>query len=120
MSEAVSDAAQYYRRLYERTPVMPHSIDKNGCLPSVSDQWLKVLGYDRDEVIGRRSTEFLTEESRRYAVEVALPDYMARGYCANVPYQMVCKDGSIVDVLLSATSERDHDGRFTRSIAAIF
>lgn len=98
---------------------MLHSIDENGYLVSVSDTWLRVLGYDRDEVIGRRSSEFLTEESRRYAVEVVLPDYMARGYCTNVPYQMVCKDGSIVDVLLSATSERDDDGHFIRSIAAI-
>lgn len=98
---------------------MLHSIDENGYLVSVSDKWLRVLGYARDEVIGHRSTEFLTEESRRYAIEVILPDYLARGYCTDVPYQMVCKDGSIVDVLLSATSECDDDGNFIRSIAAI-
>ncbi|UIY28473.1 PAS domain-containing protein [Neorhizobium galegae] len=39
---------------------MLHSINKEGRLISVSDAWLSKLGYAREEVIGRRSSEFLT------------------------------------------------------------
>ena len=113
------DQEAYFRNLFEKTPIMLHSIDKDGCLLSVSDRWLEVMGYRRGEVIGRRSTEFLTEESRRYALEVVLPDYMEKGWCSDIPYQMVCKNGRIIDVLLSATSDRDCDGNFLRSVAAI-
>lgn len=118
-SDPSLDQRSYFRNLFEKTPVMLHSIDKDGCLVSVSDRWLEVMGYRRDEVIGRRSTEFLTEESRRYALEVILPDYMEKGWCSDVPYQMVCKNGRIIDVHLSATSDRDCDGNFLRSVAAI-
>ncbi|MGI9505998.1 MAG: PAS domain S-box protein, partial [Geminicoccaceae bacterium] len=56
-----------FRILYEKTPAMLHSIDASGRISSVSDAWLAAMGYERDEVIGRRSTDFLTAESRRYA-----------------------------------------------------
>ena len=108
-----------YRRLYESTPVMLQSINRMGELISVSDHWLQTLGYERSEVIGRKSTEFLTAESRQYAVEVILPEYFKTGVCTDVPYQMVCKDGGIRDVLLSATADQDESGTLVRSLAVL-
>ncbi|ANL22333.1 GGDEF/PAS domain-containing protein [Rhizobium sp. N113] len=84
------------------TPAMLHSIDKQGLLISVSDAWLAKLGYSREEVIGRPSSEFLTPESRMYAIREVLPAFFLSGRIDNVEYQMVCKDGRIIDVLLSA------------------
>src|SRR5690554_5833697 len=55
-----------HSRLIEQAPVMMHCMDADGRITSVSDLWLATLGYRRDEVIGRRSTDFLTEASRRY------------------------------------------------------
>lgn len=107
------------RRLYESTPAMLHSIDAEGRLITVSDTWLARLGYTREEVIGRRSTEFLTEASRRYAREVVLPDFFATGRCDQVPYQMVTRGGEILDVLLSGILERDASGLPLRSMAVI-
>lgn len=108
-----------YRSLYTNTPVMLHSIDVTGKIVNVSDYWLQTFGYRRDEVIGCKSTEFLTPESRQYAREVVLPDFFKTGTCRDVPYQWVCKDGRIRDVLLSATAERDASGEFVRSLAML-
>ena len=58
-------AERHYRELYEKTPVMLHSIDAEGRLVSVSEAWLKRLGYARNEVLGRKSVEFLTPQSAR-------------------------------------------------------
>ncbi|MEW5848436.1 MAG: PAS domain S-box protein [Myxococcota bacterium] len=107
-----------YRSLYNRTPVMLHSIDHEGRLLAVSDQWLATLGYERAEVLGRRSTEFLTEQSRRHAQEVVLPRYWKTGWCKDVPYQFVKRNGEKVDVLLSAIAEMGPQGP-TRSLAVI-
>src|SRR5690606_33025972 len=71
------------------------------------------------EVVGRRSVEFLTPESREYAVREVLPAYFETGVCTDIPYQMVRKDGSIIDVLLSAVAHRDTDGGFERSLAVL-
>ena len=119
MEEELRHSEERYRRLYNDTPVMLHSIDPDGRLVSVSNYWLETLGYERGEVLGRRTTEFLTEASRRYATEVILPEYYRTGSCKEVPYQIVKKNGKILDVLLSAIAERDSEGKVVRSLAVM-
>ncbi|RKH02618.1 PAS domain S-box protein [Corallococcus carmarthensis] len=119
VEESVRLAGEKYRSLYNNTPVMMHSIDQHGRLISVSDCWLSTLGYERAEVLGRDSVDFLTPESRRYAREVILPEYFKTGACWNVPYQVVKKNGQLLDVLLSAIAERDASGRVSRSLAVL-
>ncbi|BCR04347.1 PAS domain-containing sensor histidine kinase [Desulfuromonas versatilis] len=110
---------QRFRGLYQNTPVMLHSIDGQGRLVSVSDYWLQHLGYQRQEVIGRPSTDFLTEESRRYATEKALPEFFRKNACRDVPYQVVKKSGEVIDVSLSAVAERDLQGGMVQSLAVM-
>ena len=119
MDAAMLAGWEKYRSLYNNTPVMMHSIDRQGRLISVSDCWLNKLGYAREEVLGRDSVEFLTPESRRYAREVVLPAYFKTGGCWDVPYQLVKKDGQTMDVLLSAIAERDASGAVVRSLAVL-
>ena len=116
---ALKESEERYRNFYLKTPAMLHSIDRLGRLLSVSDLWLSKLGYSRDEVIGRKSTDFLTEESKKYAEEVILPDFFETGRCDNVPYQFIKKNGEIIDILLSATAEKDMEGNVLRSIAIL-
>ena len=110
---------QRYRDLYDRTPMMMHSIDREGRLVAVSDAWLKAMGYRREEVLGRRSVEFLTAASQKHAREVVLPAFYKTGVCEAVSYQMIKKSGRLLDVLLSATAERDATGAVVRSLAVL-
>jgi PAS domain S-box-containing protein len=116
---ALAQSEARYRMLAEQAPVMMHSIDPSGHICSVSDLWLATLGYQRDEVIGRPSTDFLTEASRDHARDVVLPDYMRTGVCRDVPYQFVKRNGEVIDILLSAVAERDAAGEVLRSIAVL-
>ena len=77
--ELLTKSEERYRSLYQRTPVMLHSIDASGRLLSVSYQWLEVLGYRRQEVIGRKITDYMTEDSRRYAETVIMPHFFETG-----------------------------------------
>ncbi len=106
-----------FERIYNFTPVMMHSIDASGRLVRVSDFWLQKLGYEREEVLGLRSTDFLSAESRQRALSVYLPLFYEQGYLRNVEYQFVRKDGQLLDVLLSATAIRDPDGAIAQSLA---
>ncbi len=117
--EALAERERQFRALYDRTPAMLQSIDADGRLLSVSDAWLAHLGYTRDEVIGRLSVDFLAPASRRYALEQVLPAFFRDGRNADVPYQMVRRDGSLIDVRLASVLERDTDGRPLRSMAVI-
>ncbi len=116
---ALRASEERHRRLYNNTPVMLHSIDRNGILIGVSDYWLANLGYRRDEVIGRKSTDFLTPESRIKADGTVLPEFMQTGICTNVEYQFVRKNGEVIDTLLSAIAELNPDGTVARSLAVV-
>ncbi|MCB1472839.1 MAG: PAS domain S-box protein [Rhodobiaceae bacterium] len=96
-----------YRNLYRHTPVMMHSLDWNGRLVEVSDTWLETLGYSRDEVIGHQPTEFMTEESRLKAIIESLPANLQHPDWRREPYVMRRKDGTTIDVELSAVSNWD-------------
>jgi len=115
--ETLRKSEMRYRELYTRTPAMLHSIDSGGRIISVSGHWLDKMGYTRDEVIGRKLVEFFTEASRRKAEKIELPAFFKKGASRDVAYQIVTKNGEIIDVLLSAISERDSNGEFIRSLA---
>jgi diguanylate cyclase (GGDEF)-like protein/PAS domain S-box-containing protein len=111
------ESEERFRRLYTNTPVMLHSIDRQGRLISVSNFWLETLGYEHNDVIGRKLTEFMTEESRKIAENTALPQFFGAGLVKNIPYQMIKKNGEAIDILLSAISEKDEKGEIIRSQA---
>jgi len=115
--KALRESEARYRRLYHHTPAMLHSIDISGRLVSVSDYWSEVLGYRREDVIGRRLTAFFSEESRRHAEEQVFPEFFKTGFIKDVAYQFVKKDGRTVDVLLSAIADRDQQGKIIRTLA---
>jgi PAS domain S-box-containing protein len=115
--KALRESEARYRRLYHHTPAMLHSIDTNGRIVSVSDYWSEVMGYRRDDVIGRRLTAFFSEESRRYAEEKVFPEFFKTGFIQDVPYQFIKKDGQAIDVLLSAIADRDEQGQIIRTLA---
>jgi PAS domain S-box-containing protein len=116
--EALRRSERRYRDLYNQTPAMLHSIDPDGRIVAVSDFWLERMGYARDEVLGRKSTDFLSEESRIRAAAV-VRDFFVCGRAHQVPYEMVAASGKILNVLISAISEQDEDGRIVRSLAVV-
>lgn len=116
---ALIASEEKFRNLYNNTPIMLHAIDMQGRLISVNKHWLETMGYSEDEVISVKSIDFLTEESKIYAKDIALPAFFKNGFCYDVPYQYVKKNGEIIDVLLTAILEKDQYGNPTQSMAAI-
>ena len=57
--ESLRLSEEGHRGLYNHTPVMMHSVDREGHLVTVNDYWLEVLGYERSEVIGHITADFL-------------------------------------------------------------
>ena len=115
--EALRESEERYRILYHKTPAMLHSIDTDARLRHVSDHWLEWTGYERDEVIGRRLTDFYTPASRKRAEEEVFPRFFKEGFIREEPYTFVCKGGREIDILTSGYGVRDDDGRVVRSIA---
>jgi PAS domain S-box-containing protein len=117
--DALRESEERYRSLYTKTPAMLHSIDTAGRVLAVNDRWLEVLGYERNEVIGRKVVGFLTDDSRRFAETVGGPRFWKVGSARDVAYQFVKKNGEVADVLLSAVVERDGAGNAVSSLAVL-
>jgi PAS domain S-box-containing protein len=115
--KALQESEKRYRSIYHNTPAMLHSVDAKSRLISVSDNWLEVLGYEREEVIGEKLTRFFTENSRNLAETTVFPNFFKTGICKDIPYQFVKKNGEIIDVMLSAIGDRDDKGHINRSLA---
>jgi len=114
---ALQQSETRFKKLYNETPVMMHSIDRNGVIHEVSDYWLEIMGYDRSEIIGKSGLDLMTEESRTRALEENIPNFFQTGHCVDVPYQLIKKSGEIIDVLLSAHGECDSEGKVVKSEA---
>jgi diguanylate cyclase (GGDEF)-like protein/PAS domain S-box-containing protein len=119
LERALHANERQFRELYQATPAMLHSIDAGGRLLSVSDTWLIRLGFVRSEVIGRAFIGFLAPGSRKHIHEHVMPDLLRTGVCEEVECCMVCCNGRLIDVLMSATLERDESGNPWRSLAVL-
>ncbi len=117
LERELRESESKYRSFYHKTPAMLHSIDHQYCLVNVSDYWMEITGYDRDEVIGRKLTDFFTTESKNLAEKIILPQFFQRGLSKEVPYKFIKKNGQVMDILLSCHGIRDEQGRIGRTLA---
>ncbi len=106
-----------YRHIYNKTPVMLHSIDIKGRIIRVSDHWVEMMGYKRKDVIGKQLISFFTPESKNYAINVIFPRFFSTGFCKDVPYTYVKENGEKMDILLSCYGVRDEKENVIRSLA---
>jgi PAS domain S-box-containing protein len=93
--DRLRDSEARFRRFYEQTPVPLHSIGADGRIATVSDHWLDLLGYRRDEVVGRPLCDFMA------AGAAPLP----AGDFRDLERQLVRRDGGLLDCLLSSRFE---------------
>ena len=116
--EEIRKSEGRFKLLYNNTPVMMHSIEVDGKLSRVSDYWLQKMEYSREEVLGKRSVEFMTAESREKALKI-LPDFIRSGVASNLEYDFVTKRGKVLNTLLSSSAEFDEQGRVIRSLTVV-
>ena len=99
-----------FRELYSKTPLPLHSLDREGHIESVSDAWLALVGYRRQDVIGRQLVSFMTEASARQMIERDWPALFEKGECLNAEYRLVARAGVFIDVLASSRVEMTAGG----------
>jgi len=121
MYNEASDEARanfQYRNLYRATPAMLHTVDGDGKIVTVTDHWLQKLGYRREEVVGRPISDFFTDAGRAALSGERLQALISQGDFNNEERQLVRKDGRVLDLIVSAISDRDATGRVNRLLVA--
>jgi len=107
-----------YRQLYQSTPAMLHTLDAEGLIVTVTDHWLQKLGYKREDIVGKPIIDFYSEAERKRFSDGRLQELISGGSFLNQKRQLVDSKGRVLDLVMSATSDRDAAGRVRRMLVA--
>lgn len=118
MEKALKESEQKYLDLYQNAPDGYHSLGLDGTILEVNDTWLRLFGYKREEVIGRKFTELLNDDAKKM-FEETFTILKEKGFVENIDYGVKKKDGSLLPVLINATAIYDSNGNFLRSRAIV-
>ncbi|MBV2235449.1 MAG: PAS domain S-box protein [Sterolibacterium sp.] len=108
-----------YDDLYQYAPCGYHSLDRDGVIQRINQTELDMLGYRREEVVGKINVrQLLTPDGLRifqknFAKQLTGADVL------NVEFEMIRKDGSTLPVLVKSTSLRDHKDNYLLSRTVI-
>ena len=106
-----------YLWLFRKAPAMATSIGNDGRYLDVNDAFVARMGYTRDEMIGKRPGDFVTEASAERIDKEFMPTLRRVGKLENKPIAFVTRSGETVNCLTSSLVEHDPDGAFVRTIA---
>ncbi len=118
-SIALRENEERFRTLYSKTPVPLFSVNAERVIEYVSDAWLDLLGYGREEVEGRPITDFISRDSVPDRPQPVWPTLLKVGELKDIEYRLVSKDGRILDVLISGRVVRDAQGRFSYVLGGV-
>jgi PAS domain S-box-containing protein len=105
VNAALTESEARHRLGFENSPVPLHTLDREGFIRAVSKSWLSMLGYAEDEVIGRHITEFEAPNAPLWVKE-ARDQLMAEGQILDMERRLRRRDGTALDVLISARLEQ--------------
>ncbi|MEW6584466.1 MAG: PAS domain S-box protein [Nitrospirota bacterium] len=115
IEKALRESERKYFDLYRNAPDGYHSLGPDGTILEVNDTWLRMFGYERDEVVGRmKLTELLSDEGKEI-FQRTFGQLREHGSIENVEYYVSRKDGSRVPVLISASAIYDKRGNFLKT-----
>ncbi|MCP4608675.1 MAG: PAS domain S-box protein [Planctomycetes bacterium] len=112
--DALRKSEEKYRQFYEDAPLGYQSLNASGNFLDVNREWVNVLGYSKEEVIGRCFADFVAPESLDTFTK-NFPRFKAGGKTRATEFEMIKKDGLRITVSFDGNIEYDKDGHFKRT-----
>jgi PAS domain S-box-containing protein len=118
-TQSIAKYASEVEDLYNNAPCGYHSLDSEGIIVNINNTELQWLGYRREEILGKSLTEIITADCQQI-FHNSFDDFKRRGLLQNRDYDLICKDGTILPVFLSATAVKDEEGNYLYSRSTLF
>ncbi len=112
--KSLRESEDRFRSLFEQAPLGYQSLDINGNFIELNESWCKLLGYAKEEVIGRNFSDFLHPDFREVFLE-NFPKFRSIGYILGIEFEMIKKDGSEIIVSFDGKIGRNNDGSFKQT-----
>jgi PAS domain S-box-containing protein len=113
-------SAEEISDLYDNAPCGYHSLDPDGTFLRMNNTELRWLGYDRDEIIGKKKFDDLLTSESVIVFQKIFPVFKKQGWISNLEFDMIRKNGTILPVFLNATAIKDFEGNYIMSRSILF
>jgi PAS domain S-box-containing protein len=107
-----------YRSIFESAANLIAIVDKKGRIVDCNGKIREVLGYEKEEVIGRSIAALFHPDHLYRAFEI-LKEVVKKGSSYNKQYQMVKKDGSTAYVSVNSTPLKNERGKIARVVSVV-
>ena len=112
--QLLQESEQRFRLLYENSPLGYQSLDENGLLIEVNTAWLELLGYEKEDVIGKSFADFLIPEQKPTFNE-KFSNFKAVGKVFAIHFTMLKKDKTHVEVEIDGRIAYDENHKFKQT-----
>ena len=116
--KAIRESEERFWLLFSEAPLPYQSLDADGTLLEVNPRWMEMLGYTRDEVIGRWFGDFLAPESREM-FRTIFGKFKESGAVNNVELRIQKKDGNELAVSWTGRIGHNLNGSFRQTYCII-
>lgn len=110
-AKALENSKKHFRDTYHHTPIMMFSMDANLRIVSVSDLFADRMNMSREDLIGRRISEYMTAESNARLFSEVMTKLKNQSRIDNVSLCLITPSHDSIDVLFSAVYEFDDNDR---------
>ena len=104
----VTYSEERYTSLFENAPVSYILLDGHGILTQANAKWLEMIGYEKDEVTGKKFDVFLAPASQR-EFKKCLFNLKTRGHVSEYELEIMKKDGDSIVLSMDAKRLFDDD-----------
>jgi len=109
----LSTQEKHFRQIFQNFPLPYISLNENGDIIDVNPVWENMIGYSREEIIGKNFKTILSEENKQKFIK-AFKIFKEKGIVSNVQFDLIKKDGSIIYISFHGRIESS-DNKFIRS-----
>ncbi len=114
LQEELRKREEYYRILYQQSPLPYQSLDVDGHFNDVNEIWLESLGYSKEEVIGKWFGHFLAiEDKKRFKTRFL--QFIRAGEIHDVEFKMQRKNGEIMYISFDGRVGKTGHGAFDQA-----
>jgi len=111
---AIIENAKRIKNLFDSIPISYQSLDENGCFIEVNDEWLKLMNYTREEIIGKTFSDIWTPETRHLFPE-RFNQFKNLCHIENTEIKLLKKNGEPVTIILTGNIQLDQESKFEKT-----
>lgn len=117
LEKRLEEVKEQYRKLYDDSPDMMHSVSSKGDIILCNKTEAKALGYDFDELLGLHFTKIIAPEDRE-ACTRKFESIKQNGFIEG-EMNLLSKDGRRLSVFLKSKAVYDESGNFLMTDAVL-